>query len=1064
MRYTSLFLALASCFAVTAQAGTSIDWHGLLENKIGYGWIGDEAFDSSSLSGNTLNLTIPTDPIRRTLSDNTKGYMRGSALALLFTGNYENDPKIGVGGIFKVILEGTDNSTLSIDMTNNPNAGILVFQKSMGTFKQNENPVPLAMEVRGNVSISGDIGYDQVQQPGIHTTGVGVNSAVLTIHGNLDISLQNMQGKEFSAAELPPPIYTEDIYNEITWQQPFGWTLWDLPVSKEEHFVESGLLMNGITQGYSRLDVYGNVNIDVSGKNGFLNGWLSAPNARTSYNGVKFQNLPFRAGAVVNGNVDIVIDAKNQQDLYGVSGIVYRKIDAITVRESPVLHIAGENNISIQLGNQSFAQTSKVFLTEGAKDFYDHVYGMYLHSVDYQAKATNIDIGLAGTRVGSIEGVSLYQADSGLYRYPNWNVEIKADENAKVNSIIGIDVNVNPGGDIQTVLKNTNIELQALNENYQTNLCGIHNMPKSLVLRGNTIIKVINKSSGQRFAINNDAWTSLEVKGDGLVQIEGDVINYPAIKQSSGKIIESSMVINLNQSGSYLKGAVYSHSATGYEAFSTITLALAENTYWNVLGDSEVGTLILKPNSLVKIGHQENQNTSTDLISSFGSYSVKIDKFRSVARSSLAQGQVAPSIEMDIGHDLDLTKQKSGLLVLHDVDPQANALDLLVKSQAGEMGERSRTLVIDSASDHPLDLQLSQNTPIAGYAEQGAYLYRLATHVDARGTIARNEHYQPHGVEAGDVYYYLAKTQKTGPTADNIVAMATHGATLNQNLMRLTDYRERMSQVSQSQDHGAWVSVKATKDRMDGISGVGFKTENTLATFGLDTQWNDWVWGIGLTYIESDQKTQNVTHLDGDGESVGLNVYATYRPSVEGPFVDVIGSLDRVKTEINGVMGDASTLIAGDYTTYGMGLSVEVGHTLSYGSYFVEPTLEASYYHVKGENFTMNDAMLVQQDDLDSLTVRAGVAVGHQWKDSQNNVIADAYLKGGIKHRFMGKQTVYVNTARYDGDILGTRFYYGMGGNWKVTEQVSLWGSLERESGHNYTQEYEALVGMRYVW
>ena len=70
----------------------------------------------------------------------------------------------------------------------------------------------------------------------------------------------------------------------------------------------------------------------------------------------------------------------------------------------------------------------------------------------------------------------------------------------------------------------------------------------------------------------------------------------------------------------------------------------------------------------------------------------------------------------------------------------------------------------------------------------------------------------------------------------------------------------------------------------------------------------------------------------------------------------------------------------GKYHNWGFGLSAEVGRKfagLGYDrTWFVEPQVQLSWYHVNGDGFHMDNGMRVKQNDADTLTGRLGLVAG----------------------------------------------------------------------------------------
>jgi outer membrane autotransporter protein len=71
-------------------------------------------------------------------------------------------------------------------------------------------------------------------------------------------------------------------------------------------------------------------------------------------------------------------------------------------------------------------------------------------------------------------------------------------------------------------------------------------------------------------------------------------------------------------------------------------------------------------------------------------------------------------------------------------------------------------------------------------------------------------------------------------------------------------------------------------------------------------------------------------------------------------------------------------------------------------------------------------------------------------------------LKGGVKHEFLGKQTLYVNDQKFSDRLRGTTVYYGAGFDWNLSDQLRLYAQVERERGSRYRKDYEVSAGLKW--
>jgi outer membrane autotransporter protein len=237
-----------------------------------------------------------------------------------------------------------------------------------------------------------------------------------------------------------------------------------------------------------------------------------------------------------------------------------------------------------------------------------------------------------------------------------------------------------------------------------------------------------------------------------------------------------------------------------------------------------------------------------------------------------------------------------------------------------------------------------------------------------------------------------------------------------------------------------------------------------------------WLVGANFKYNSVDQKIDAMRYGHGDMKSYGAFLYATYA-NYKGYYTDLVLSLDHYKQKMTAEQMDSS-YVHGKYNTWGWGASVEAGKMFSssqndegwgpwYNNWWIEPQAQLAYYWVNGKKFSLDNDMNVRQKKGDSLIGRLGLVIGKKFNYGANRKEVDKrysqfYVKGGVKHEFLGKQTLHVNNETFNDSLRGTRVYYGAGFDWNFTDQMKLYAQVERESGHKYKKDYEVSVGLKW--
>ena len=318
------------------------------------------------------------------------------------------------------------------------------------------------------------------------------------------------------------------------------------------------------------------------------------------------------------------------------------------------------------------------------------------------------------------------------------------------------------------------------------------------------------------------------------------------------------------------------------------------------------------------------------------------------------------------------------------------------------------------------------------------------------------------------------------PGADTVLSFA--GSQRYLHWADLQDLRKRLGEIRYGSQDGAWARGIAQKDLTDGENGAsGLKQNYYGVNFGADHlvsvgENRMWLVGGSFNLGRAKQKTRSSNDGSGSTDRYGVNAYLTWAAN-NGCYADLVLSADYFRQDITTRANDVKQ--KGKYNTYGLGASIEIGkmfssesRDLSWGPWYrhtwIEPQLQLSYYWLSGEKYRLsNKGIRVHIKSEDSLIGRAGVVIGTKWNYGENYGSIDkryvqAYVKGGVKHDFLGNYRVSLNDQIFSNKIGKTTGYYGFGADWQAGSNTRFYMQLEREKGSHYTKEYEISVGMKY--
>ncbi len=343
------------------------------------------------------------------------------------------------------------------------------------------------------------------------------------------------------------------------------------------------------------------------------------------------------------------------------------------------------------------------------------------------------------------------------------------------------------------------------------------------------------------------------------------------------------------------------------------------------------------------------------------------------------------------------------------------------------------------------------------------------------------------GIDMEGVEFFLSRgdSPEYSPSTELDRTLAGFGSEYAIWWAELSDLRKRLGEVRYGAQDGPWVRFITQKDDIAGVGAGRFTQKMYGINLGFDhiaTQDEDRMWLLGgnIKYANANQKIKHSRYGRGDIHDWGMNLYATYANQF-GCYSDLVLTLDRYDRKAKTHMLD-QTPVHGKWHNYGAGASIEVGKMFSstqddegwgpwYNHWWIEPQAQLAYYHVFGKNFTLSNGMKTDQGDIDFLTGRLGVVIGKKFNYGKDRAVVDKrysqfYVKGGIKHEFLGNQKLWVsdgaNRVGFKGSLRGTRVYYGAGFDWNFTDQLRLYAQFERESGGKYKKDYEISAGLKW--
>ena len=311
-------------------------------------------------------------------------------------------------------------------------------------------------------------------------------------------------------------------------------------------------------------------------------------------------------------------------------------------------------------------------------------------------------------------------------------------------------------------------------------------------------------------------------------------------------------------------------------------------------------------------------------------------------------------------------------------------------------------------------------------------------------------------------------TPNPDPTPAPVLSNLTYNTRANaiNNYYRWRDeynnLQKRLGDLRMSkEENGLWARTFHGKEE----SGkYGLNNQYNAFQIGYDKQLlqdDGGKWFIGAAVTSYDGKTNYAKQGKADNNSIGLALYGSYLGE-KGHYFDVVARHSRLKSELTSYAAGTGNKITGDYHNWGSSLSMEYGRRISMKhDFYLQPEAELTYGTTSSASYSLSDGSRVKQDGISSLTARAGLTVGKEFKNS--NIFASI----SAVHDF-GDDNVFSITDKYGktykdiSNLKDSWYELSVGGNVKFNNNTYVYADLEKTFGGDIQTKWRYNFGVRY--
>lgn len=357
-------------------------------------------------------------------------------------------------------------------------------------------------------------------------------------------------------------------------------------------------------------------------------------------------------------------------------------------------------------------------------------------------------------------------------------------------------------------------------------------------------------------------------------------------------------------------------------------------------------------------------------------------------------------------------------------------------------------------------LENGKNNAGKVFLEEGlVHNYYANYFFDEADNVGTNAAMNEHGYKyQGDI---LAVKDKETSTMGSIDSAA---------MLNYFAWREEVETISQRLGEvrdlpkldGEWIKVFASQTEYDEGNNY-FRNNYRSVALGYDRKLKDSKWTLGGMFSYTDGESDLANGGEGDSWIATGAVYGTHLTD-NGEYIDLIGKVSRMHTGFKSISDSGSMITNGNSSNWAYALSAEYGHRYEdEKGYFIDPQLQLTYGKINSADYTTDNGINIEQDAINSLIGRIGVAVGRKLDNGSYFARLDA------KREFCGELTSKFSQSSGDSnigraDMKDSWYELSVGGTCNFDKDTTGYFQVKRSFDADLQTKYRVDLGLRYTF
>ena len=321
--------------------------------------------------------------------------------------------------------------------------------------------------------------------------------------------------------------------------------------------------------------------------------------------------------------------------------------------------------------------------------------------------------------------------------------------------------------------------------------------------------------------------------------------------------------------------------------------------------------------------------------------------------------------------------------------------------------------------------------------------------------------------EGYDTDWVLGEVEHTDePTTSVDTVLGANALNYHTWIMESDKLMKRMGDLRHNgaDDQGLWFRVRGSKISRD--DSAFFENEYTTYELGydnLDKETEDYKRynGVAISYSDG---SSSYKRGSGENSSKAISVYSTTMRN-KGHYLDFVFKIMDMDNDFS-VFDTNGNNIAGSMDNQGLSVNVEYGRKKALGDkWYIEPQGQLTLGYLDGDDYKLNNGILVDQGGISSLVGRIGFNLGRDIDEKTN-----FYFKANLLHEFLGDYSLNMmdeatgETLRKEGSFKDTWGEIGIGAAIRTGENSHIYFDMEKTFGGDFTKDWAWNAGVRWTF